>query len=318
MSISIDTNGRVVTGRTNVVIPPENAGVGDLVYKKTSVLTDKAANNDYSNFKVVGRSTADADTITVNGTGYTLYAGIYSFVSGMAMIIAPAELAGAKWSTLASSSLGPTHTKNPLMRNKVSHYYSQMNTARNASYISGGTSAATTLASAYQSTSLTAATFVANATDEIKQRYGTWTEYIRQTLRVQGVPGTPFGMTATGVKVHEFGRYMGQLAHAAVETAGSDVYPAFTECYTYREGGGVWWLPSMFELGELMIDDHLNLLNANNNTGWSDISNASNCWSCVRSSTTHAWSYYNSGMSYRSAFSYSFAVRPVSLLRLKP
>ena len=318
MSISIDTNGRVVTGRTNVIIPPENAGVGDLVYKKTSVLTDKAANNDYTNFKVVGRGTADADTITVNGTGYTLYAGIYSFVSGMAMIIAPAELAGAKWSTLASSSLGPTHTKNPLMRNKVSHYYSQMNTARNASYISGGTSAATTLASAYQSTSLTAATFVSGATDEIKQRYGTWWEYIRQTLRVQGVPGTPFGMTASGIKVHEFGRYMGQLAAAAVDEAQSDIYPAFTECYNYREGGGVWWLPSMFELGELMIDDHLNLVNANNNTGWSDVSAATSRWSCVRYSTTYAWLYYSYGLSDHAGFSSSWAVRPVSLLRLKP
>ena len=73
MSISIGTDGRVVTGRTNVIIPPENAGVGDLVYKKTSVLTDKAANDTPSNFKVIGRGTADAATVTVNSTSYTLY-----------------------------------------------------------------------------------------------------------------------------------------------------------------------------------------------------------------------------------------------------
>ena len=311
MSISIDSAGRVVTGRTNVIVPPENAGVGDLVYKKTSLLTDKAANNDPSNFKVVGRGTADAATVTVDSVGYTLYGGIYSFVNGESMIIAPEEKGGKAWTTLSSSSLGLTHSKNPLMRNGVSHYYSQMNTKVNSENIKGGSSAATTLESAYQSTSLTADTFVSGATDEIKARYGTWTEYIRQTLRVQGVPGTPFGMTATGVKVHEFGRYMGHLAY----DAGLDDYPAFKECYNHGEGDGTWWLPSMFELGELMIDEHLDLVTANNNTGWTDVS-TSNRWSCVRLSTTTAWSYNGAGMSSDARFSGTFVVRPVTLLRL--
>jgi hypothetical protein len=39
-------------------------------------------------------------------------------------------------------------------------------------------------------------------------------------------------------------------------------------------------------------------------------------WSCVCYSSSYAWIYYSSGMSYYSAFSISLAVRPVTLLKL--
>ena len=39
-------------------------------------------------------------------------------------------------------------------------------------------------------------------------------------------------------------------------------------------------------------------------------------WSCVLNSSTAAWTYYNSGMSISTAFSNSFTVRPVTLLKL--
>ena len=40
-------------------------------------------------------------------------------------------------------------------------------------------------------------------------------------------------------------------------------------------------------------------------------------WSCVLYSSTAAWYYDNAGMSYNVAFSYSFTVRPVTLLHLE-
>ena len=230
------------------------------------------------------------------------------------MIIDPAEKGGLAWTSLNSPTLGPTHTKSPLMRNGLRHTYAQMNTARNAGYIYYATAsgAPAQLASAYRATTLQASTFVSDASDDVKKRFATWTEYIRQTLRVNGAPGTPFGMTDTGVKVHEFGRYMGRLAYAA----GLDDYPAFKSCYEHGEGGGTWWLPSMFELGELMIDEHLNKLNQNSSSVFGSISAASIRWSCVRVSTSLAWTYNNLGLSDYYGFSYTFAVRPVTLLKL--
>ena len=40
-------------------------------------------------------------------------------------------------------------------------------------------------------------------------------------------------------------------------------------------------------------------------------------WSCVCNSSSHAWTYYYDGMSGLSGFSYSFSVRPVTLLHLE-
>lgn len=319
----IDANGRVTTGTASaivggVLVPRENAGVGDLVYKLTSVITDKAANNTPGNFKVVARGTATGSTITVGGTSYTLYGGIYGFVAGMAMLIAPTEKGGLAWLTSGSSSVGPTHTKSPLMRNGKSYTYAQMNTARNAGYITASGATQPTdglLTSAYPATPLTAATYVASANAETKKRFGTWTEYIRQTLRVNGAPGTPFGMTTTGVKVHEFGRWMTAQIEATHNQTTVNA-PAAHACYIHNEGGGTWWLPSMFELGELMIDEHLDKLNENGPTGWTDIATSSSRWSCVRKSTGGAWTYDNYGMSSAAGFTGTLAVRPVTLLKL--
>lgn len=316
----IDSSGRVTTGTAaavvgGILVPRESAGIGDLVYKLTSVFSDKAANNTPSNFRVVARGTATASTITVGGTSYTLYGGIYGFVNGEAMIIGPAEKGGARWCSSDSSSLGPTHSRGPIMRNGKSHTYVQMNTSKNAGYITGGSSQPSDglLTSAYQATSLTESTFLTSANAETLSRFGSWKEYIRQTLRVNGAPGTPFGMTSTGVKVHEFGRWMGKQAYAA----GLSSYPAFQSCYNHNEGGGIWWLPSMFELGELMIDEHLDKVNQNSASIFTAIDKGSYRWSCVRLSTGYAWYYSNSGMSRDYyGFSYTFAVRPVTLLKL--
>ena len=301
--------GRVIPKGTNVLIPKENAGIGDLVYKNGA------------NIRIIGRGTANATSIAIGNVTYTLYGVIYGFVAGMAMVAAPGETAAYWAASGVSCTVGPEYGGNtPLMRNGRKHTYAQMNTAQNANYIKGGSSAPVTLASAYQTTSLTGdSDFNAlAAASEIKNKYGSWTEYIRQTLRVNGAPGTPFGATYTDngnvVKVHEFGRWMTRKVYTTTLTP--ENFPAIKYCYEYGEGGGVWWLPSMFELAELMIDEHLTLVRQNAGI-ITDVSPGSNRWSCVRLSSGYAWNYDNNGMSDNYGFSsYQFTVRPVTLLKL--
>ena len=293
----LDSNGRITPKGTNIVIPPESAGIGDLIYKSGSTV------------KVIARGTASGTTISIGGSSYTLYGCIYGFVNGEAMVVAPnAGETSATWGSYPSGA--PTYGNGtPLMRNgQRTSYYTQMNTATNQNYVTGGGSAPVTLASAYQATSLNASNFDSSASADIKKRYSTWWEYIRQTLRVNGAPGTPFGAVGGGCKVHEFGRWMGRSYFS------SSSYPAGYHCYNYNEGGGKWWLPSMFELAQLMIDETLNKVNEN--SAILSVSAGSDRWSCVCSSSSLAWHYNNFGMSSNHSFGYSFAVRPVTLFKL--
>lgn len=300
MALSItglDSNGRITPKGSNIVIPPESAGIGDLIYKSGSTV------------KVIARGTASGTTISIGGSSYTLYGCIYGFVNGEAMVVAPnAGETSATWGSYPSGA--PTYGDGtPLMRNgQRTSYYTQMNTATNQNYITNGGSAPVTLASAYQATSLNASNFDSSASADIKKRYGTWWEYIRQTLRVNGAPGTPFGAVGGGCKVHEFGRWMGKTYFS------SSSYPAGYHCYTYNEGGGKWWLPSMFELAQLMFDETLNKVNEN--SAILSVSAGSSRWSCVLSSGGSAWDSDNSGMSNRDSFGYSLTVRPVTLFKL--
>ena len=295
----LDANGRVTPKGTNVVIPPESAGFGDLVY------------NSGSTYKVIACGTASGASISIGGTTYNIYGIIYGFAGGEAMIVAPQELGSKTWGAYVSGM--PTIGANTvLMRNgRKTSYYAQMNTAQNSSYITGGSSAPLVLGSAYQATSLTASNFASSASAEIKARYGTWNEYIRQTLRVQGAPGSPFGAITTDVKVHEYGRWFG-ITYAGSQATGT----ALRGCYDYGAGNGTWWLPSMFELGELMIDEHLGKVNANSGV-MGTISAGSDRWSCVPYSSGDAWRYRTYGMSRYTGYTGSFAVRPVTLLKLK-
>ena len=300
MALSItglDSNGRVYPRGTNIVIPPESAGIGDLIYKSGSTV------------KVIARGTASGTTISIGGSSYTLYGCIYGFVNGEAMVVAPnAGETSATWGSYPSDA--PTYgAGTPLMRNgQRTSYFAQMNTATNQNYITNGSSAPVTLASAYQATSLNASNFDSSASADIKKRYGTWWEYIRQTLRVNGAPGTPFGAVGGGCKVHEFGRWMGKTYFS------SSSYPAGYHCYNYNEGGGKWWLPSMFELAQLMIDETLNKVNEN--SAILSVSVRSSHWSCVCHSSSYAWGYDAAGMSHDLSFDYSLAVRPVTLFKL--
>ena len=297
----LDANGRVTPKGTNVIIPPEGAGIGDCIYKSGSTV------------KVIGRGTGSAASITIGGSTYTLYGVIYGFVNGYAMVVAPSEASKA-WaaSGVSAPSGAPIYGGGTaLMRNGLRATYAQMNTARNSGYITGGSSAPVTLSSAYQATSLSSSSTWSSVSADIRNKYGSWTEYIRQTLRVNGAPGSPFGaaVPASNVKVHEFGRWMTSLLNNSTN------YPAGYYCWNYSSTPGEWWLPSMFELGELMIDEHLNLVNQNTN-GFTAVSAASYRWSCVCNSSSVAWHYGYTGMSNNSGFTYTLTARPVTLLKL--
>ena len=317
----INSDGRVATSGAvtisgGILIPKESAGIGDLIYK-----------NGTSDYVVIGRGTATGTTVTVGSTPYTLWGCIYGFVAGMAMVVAPdgAQAGSLTWGSYPTNA--PYWSPGTLLMrngNKTS-YYAQMNTAQNSTYITGGSSAPYALESANQATSLSSSSTWSSVDASIRQRYGSWKEYIRQTLRVNGAPGTPFGAplgpsggtAPSGVKVHEFGRWMGQNYFSTFATSTAGGY-----CYAYtgslgNDAAGTWWLPSMFELGELMIDDHLNKVNSN--SGRISVSAGLSRWSSVLYSTGNAWSYYSRGMSYRYGLSYSsfdLVARPVTLLKL--
>lgn len=315
LNVSIQSDGRIgPKAGAWCLIPPQNAGVGDLVFKNSS-----------GSVRIYGRGTANATTYD----GYTFWGCIYGFVSGMAMIVAPdgAQAGSLTWGSYPSGA--PYWSPGTvLMRNgKKTSYYAQMNTSTNQSYItSSGVSQPSDglLTSAYHATPLTASSFAGSANAETKKRFGSWLEYIRQTLRVNGAPGTPFGApigpsggtAPSGVKVHEFGRWMGMNYFSSTS------YPAGNHCYKYKgslgvDAEGTWWLPSMFELGELMIDEHLNKVNENSSV--LSVGAGLSRWSCVLYSTSGAWIYNDYGMSSNPGLSdsYSYLVaRPVTLLKL--
>lgn len=300
----IDSSGRITPKGDNVRVPLENAGIGDVVFKSGTSL------------RVYGRGTVKSTSID----GYSIYGAIYGFVNGQSMIVAPNEKGGKTW----GSDIGPAFGWGAIrMRNGngSNHVYATMNIQR--TYDLNGNFSGSAL---HPTCGWTGGGMMSesgfNSSTEAQALYGTGTagykNYLRQTLRVNGVPGTCFGATADDstygkVKVHEFGKYMMRLAVAAGITG----FPAFEACYNHNEGGGVWWLPSMFDLGELMIDEHLDRVNENALSGvFDEVSKSSYRWSCVRYGSGSAWTYTGVGVSSYTYYSDVLAVRPVTLLKL--
>ena len=312
----VDANGRVTPKGTNVIIPMQSAGIGDIVFCKSG-----GDPHDPSNLLVVGRGTSSASVATLNSLTYYRYGTIYGFVNGFAMIVADRADVGKAWTSLSSSQLGPEYGWGKiLLRNGKGsdHVYAAMNLQR--TYDLNGNYDGSDLHPGHAWTGglMSYSTFSGSTGAAARALYGEglagYKNYLTQVMRVNGAPGTCFGAVAANVKVHEFGRYMMSLAVAA----GISNYPAFKECYDYTVSGtgdaaGNWWLPSMFEMGELMIDAHLNLVNEGL---INDVDFASYRWSCVRYDSGVAWFYYYAGMSAHAGFGYEFAVRPVTLLKL--
>ena len=318
MAISVKgiaSDGRITTGTAiavsgGVLVPKSNAGVGDLIYK-----------NGTANYAVIGRGTATGSTVTIAGSTYTLWGCIYGFVAGMAMVVAPdaAEVASLQFSTAGSnpSWLTKFYTQVQMHNGYSSSTYAQMNTAQQKySDLYRGTAGTLVHPTAAYSGGVMTESSFNNNSNNVKRYYGTWTEYLRQMLRVNGAAGTPFEATFDGCKVHEYGRYVTN------RIASNSVCPAIKSCYDYQgslsnDTKGTWWLPSMFELGELMIDEHLTKVNSN--TGRISVGASVYRWSSVPASSSAAWVYHFYGTSGTYSYSSSSSMvvtRPVTLLSL--
>ena len=343
MSISIDTNGRVVTGRTNVVIPPENAGVGDLVYCKASA-DPKVA----SNLKVIGWGTvSNANNITIDSVTYVLYSVIFGFCNGMAYVVAKEEVT-RRWSMLASdtgseASSGSTSlnsgyqlvgstisTNNNIIRNGAKGTYAGMNlnSLMQNSYTGANTILHPTAAWG-PSVVMSKANFDALALGggNAKDLYGTWENYVRQTMCIVN-PGSCFAATDGDRKPHEQGKWntylLGQYTKTSPDTNANNTgdcwYPAANYCYNYAVSGTGesasshnWWLPSMFELRMLMADEHWSKVNT---CGATTLNNRLDRWSSIRCFAAEAWDYAALGWSDYDGTRYAYTARPVTLLKL--
>lgn len=118
------------------------------------------------------------------------------------------------------------------------------------------------------------------------------------------------------------------LAQKTVKKRGVAVpaYPAANYAYTYTKGvdgfeAGKWWLPSMYELSELMYgikgDNTDPVSVALRKCGYDTISTVSSRWSCCRNSVNTAWYYFNYGTSNNNYFYHKFFCNAVSAFNIK-
>ena len=340
MSISIDTNGRVVTGRTNVIIPPENAGVGDIILK-----------NSNGDVKIVGWGTYSSTGLP---SGFKAYGVIYGFVNGMARVVALEEEA-RRWTMAASDTGSPSSSgsdnvnggydvqpstvgggANRMRNGKPATTYAGMNlnSLMQNSYTGANTilhpSAAWGAGEVMSEANFNALTAGLTAGGgNAKDLYGTWENYVRQVMAIRN-PGSCFAAHDSDHKVHEqgkwntylLGRYTQDIPDSNTSGGTACWYPAANYCFNYFVSGAGetasdhnWWLSSMDELYDLMVDEHWAKVNT---CGATTLGNRDARWSSIRYSGVNAWYYDGYGFCYLIAVRYAFAARPVSLLRLKP
>ena len=337
-----------ITNGTAVVIPPANAGVGDIIYCKSG-----ADPQDASNLKVIGHGTvSNANNLTIDGNTYIAYGVIYGFVNGYARVTALTE-ASKKFvegvSLTVSSSLYPkcaydlasstvSGSVNAMRNGKKAYYVSMnLNSIMQNSYTGANTiihpNAAWGAAEVMSKANFDALTA---GNGNAKDLYGTWENYLKQTLAVSN-PGSCFMATDGDRKPHELGKWntylLGRYStsnpdkNVSTQTGTGDFsqdgvyYPAAQYCYEYAVSGTGetsakhnWWLPSMNELKDLMMDAHWKKVNT---CGATTLGNRSDRWSSVRYSTVGFWYYDAYGFCLDHRYVYvSLTARPVTLLKL--
>lgn len=327
------STGRVIPKGSNVLIPASNAGIGDVILMNSSRA-----------IKIVGWGTYASGSLP---SGYVAYGVIYGFVNGMARIAALSEVS-RRWTMAASdtgseSSTGDTNVsggypvagstvgagKN-VMRNgiKTTNAGMNLNSLMQNSY----TGANTILhpAAAWDASQvMSKANFDALTAGggNAKDLYGTWENYVRQTMAIRN-PGSCFTAHDSDHKAHEQGKWntylLGQYTKASPDPnsqGGTPCwYPAANYCFNYYVNGAGeteashnWWLSSMDELLDLMIDAHWSKVNT---CGATTLNNRADRWSSVRSSAALAWSFYHYGFCSGYYVRSAFAARPVTLLKL--
>ncbi len=345
MSISINSNGRIVANPVNpVVIPPENAGVGDIVYCKSGADPQVA-----SNLKIIGWGTVNnANNITIDNNTYVCYGVIYGFVNGMARVVALEE-AAYRWTMAASDTGNPTSSgssnvdggypvadstvggDNNAMRNgkKTTYVGMNLNSLMQNSYTGANTIVHPSAAwGAEQVMSKANFNALTAGGGNAKDLYGTWENYVRQVMAIRN-PGSCFAAHDSDHKVHEQGKWNTYLLGRYNNTDNPDSntsggttcwYPAANYCFNYyvastgeTAANHNWWLPSMDELYDLMVDDHWNKVNT---CGATTLGNRVNRWSSIRYSGVHAWHYVYNGFCNDYGVRAAFTARPVTLLKL--
>lgn len=316
---------------TNVIIPNANAGIGDVVLMDSS-----------RNIKIVACGTYSSSGLP---SGYTAYGVIFGFVNGMARIVAMSE-ASYRWGMLASDTENPQSSGSDsincgypvagstigggtnVMRNgkKTTNVSMNLNSIMPNGY-TGGNTIVHPAAAWNESQVMSKANFDALTAggDNAKTLYGTWENYLRQTLAIRN-PGSCFAAHDTDHKVHEQGKWntflLGQYTAANPDPnapgSGPCWYPAANYCFNYYVSGcgeaaadHNWWLPSMDELLDLMCDAHWSRVKLS-----TSLSNRAHRWSSIRFSATRAWLFYGSGFSNISYVRYAFTARPVTLLKI--
>lgn len=330
----VDANGRVTPKGTNVIIPPESAGIGDIVLMNAS-----------RDVKIVGWGTYSSGSLP---SGYVAYGVIYGFVNGMARIVALSETS-RRWTMAASdsgseSSSGSDNVSggypvagstvgggNNAMRNgkKTTYVGMNLNSLMQNNYTGGNTILhPSAVWDAGQIMSKANFDALSAGGGNAKTLYGTWENYVRQTMAIRN-PGSCFAAHDSDHKIHEQGKWntylLGQYTKSNPDsnTQGGTAcwYPAANYCYNYYVSGTGetadshnWWLPSMDELLDLMIDDHWKKVNT---CGATTLSNRANRWSSIRNSATIAWYCADGGFCYGYTVRYAFTTRAVSLLKIK-
>ena len=323
---------KLKTMPTNVIIPNANAGIGDVVLLDSS-----------RNIKIVACGTYSSSGLP---SGYTAYGVIFGFVNGMARIVAMSE-ASYRWGMLASDTGNPQSSgstdvncgypvagstvggsKNRMRNGQPATTYVGMNlnSLMQNSY-TGGNTIVHPAAAWDASQVMSKANFDALTAggDNAKTLYGTWENYLRQTLAIRN-PGSCFAAHDTDHKVHEQGKWntflLGQhtAANPDPNTSGSGAcwYPAANYCFNYYVSGcgeaaanHNWWLPSMDELLDLMCDAHWNRVRLSTSLG-----NRAIRWSSLRYSATFAWYCAIGGFSYYNYVRNAFTARAVTLLKI--
>lgn len=331
----VDANGRITPKGVNVVIPKQSAGIGDIVIMNSS-----------RDVKVIGWGTYNASQLP---SGYVAYGVIYGFVNGMARIVALSETS-RRWTMAASDSGDPAVTSdsnvdggypvaettvgggNNVMRNGIKTTYAGMNlnSLMQNSYAGVNTNVHPNTADTWSTTGIMNKSLfdaLPMSGGNAKTLYGTWENYVRQTLAIRN-PGSCFAVHDSTHKVHEQGRWntylLGQYTKASPDAnaqGGTPCwYPAANYCYNfYVAGAGEtadshnWWLPSMDEMLDLMTDAHWDKVNT---CGATALSNRAGRWSSVRYSSVYAWYYYTYGFALSNGVRNALAVRAVSLLKL--
>jgi len=283
-----------ITKGTNVEIPVKNAGIGDIVLLNSS-----------RNIKVISHGTYDATSLP---TGYVTYGVIYGFVNGMARIVALEDVS-RRFAMLASDTGDESATGadniNAAYQLSPSLAAPNKNTMRNG------------LTSSYVIISLNTAKSY-NWTGDNTIIHPTAAAPAERIMSRANFDALPLG---GGNARDLYGTYENYLSQClAVCNPGSCWYPAANYCYNYFVSGAGeaaadhnWWLPSMNEIFDLMIDEHCLKVNTSGATAILE----GYRFSCIKSGTGSVHLFYSSrGISYSYNMRYAYRVRPVTLLKL--